>query len=265
MRRITPDPSRVKPSKPVPSASQAADLVLSERGIPTTSSVIVAAHFGKSHRNVMRAICDLLEQTDDPEFNALNFEHIEVTDSRGRKQRARMMTEQGFAMLALAFTGKKAVALRLQFVKAFAAATKRIKELERKQADPEWLSARREAKDDHRLIGLVLQATRARDGKESTEKHHFMNEAKLIRHAMTGSVHAELCRSCLGVAGLRVLAAVQKLNAQLLIAGEEYQLRKARCRLFAVEQLEKLERLAGYHADVMALSGRYHVDSGGLA
>lgn len=271
--RITPDPSK---AKPVPSAShiasqmtngesQAGELVLTNEGQPTTTSRIVAAHFGKRHKNVLQSLETIIQQMDDPEFTGLNFQLSEYTDSTGRKLPEWFMSEQGFAMLALAFTGKKAVALRLQFVKAFADATRRIRELERKQADPGWLAARQETKDDHRLIGLVLQATRARDGKESTEKHHFMNEAKLIRHAMTGSVHAELCRSCLGVAGLRVLAAVQKLNAQLLIAGEEYQLRKARCRLFAVEQLEKLERLAGYHADVMALSGRYHVDSRGLA
>lgn len=242
MMRIKPDPTKVKASKPVASVSQASELVLTNQGQPTTTSTIVAAHFGKSHRNVMRALDDLLEQTGDPEFNALNFEHIEFLDSRGRKQRAMRMTEQGFAMLALAFTGKKAVALRLQFVKAFAAATKRIKELERKQADPAWLDARRDTKLGHALIGFALETSRKLAGKE-TQAFHFMNEAKLVSFAMTGE-SGNFCRDCADAATLKVLHKVEKLNAQLLALGESYPLRKDKCRLLAIGLLAQIRQPA---------------------
>ena len=42
------------------------------------------------------------------EFNALNFERIKYVDSRGRKQDAYMMTRDGFTMLVMGYTGKKA-------------------------------------------------------------------------------------------------------------------------------------------------------------
>ena len=99
------------------------------------------------------------------------------------------MSEQGFAMLALAFTGKKAVALRLQFVKAFAAATKRIKELERKQADPAWLDARRDTKLGHALIGFALETSRKLAGKEGGGIHGTIIGLDMLPMAPVADVH----------------------------------------------------------------------------
>ena len=152
------------------------------------------------------------------------------------------MSEQGFAMLALAFTGKKAVALRLNFIKAFAAATKRIKELERKQADPAWLDARRDTKLGHALIGFALETSRKLAGKE-TQHFHFANEAKLVSFAMTGE-SGNFCRDCADAATLKVLHKVEKLNAQLLALGESYPLRKDKCRLLAIGLLAQIRQPA---------------------
>lgn len=266
MMRIKPDPTKAKPSKPVPSASRADDIELVQQSEPRVSTQVLATHLGTKHRSAM-ALLDKHREAFE-RIGQVTFEMSNGSRAQGggRAERIGLLTEdQAYLLLAMGRNTDKVVDLKVRLVQAFSQARKAAADRLSHQAEPGWRDARQETKDDHRLIGLVLQATRARDGKESTEKHHYMNEARLIRHAMTGSVHAELCRSCLGVAGLRVLAAVQKLNAQLLIAGEEYQLRKARCRVFALEQLEKLERLAGYHADVMALSGRYHADVRGLA
>ena len=240
--RIQPDPTTAKASKPMPSASQHGELVLSERGIPTTTSRIVAAHFGKRHKNVLQSLETIIQQMDDPEFTELNFQLSEYTDSTGRKLPEWVMSEQGFSMLALAFTGKKAVALRLQFVKAFADATRRIRELERKQADPAWLDARRDTKLGHALIGFALETSRALAGKQ-TQAFHFMNEAKLVSFAMTGE-SGNFCRDCADAATLKVLHKVERLNAQLLALGESYPLRKDKCRLLAIGLLAQIRQPA---------------------
>ena len=247
--RITPDPSKAKPSSASHTASQmsngesqAGELVLTNQGQPTTTSTIVAAQFGKSHKNVLQAIDNALSQTDDHEFNQLNFQPIEIVDSRGRKQRAMQMTEAGFALVAMGFTGQKALKLRLNFIKAFAAATKRIKELERKQADPAWLDARRDTKLGHALIGFALETSRKLAGKE-TQHFHFANEAKLVSFAMTGE-SGNFCRDCADAATLKVLHKVEKLNAQLLALGESYPLRKDKCRLLAIGLLAQIRQPA---------------------
>lgn len=83
---------------------------------PVTTSLNVAEVFGKEHYNVMRDIKSL----DVPqEFNALNFEGITYRDARGRIQSAYNMTRDGFTILVMGFTGKKAMQFKLAYIDAF--------------------------------------------------------------------------------------------------------------------------------------------------
>lgn len=86
------------------------------RGHGWASSLQVAEHFGKSHKNVLQSIRNL---ECSPEFTELNFQLSEFTDSTGRTLPCYMMTRDGFAMLAFGFTGKAAAVWREAFLKAF--------------------------------------------------------------------------------------------------------------------------------------------------
>jgi Rha family phage regulatory protein len=227
-----------KPSKPTASASQ---LVEVAQARPTTTSRIIAKQWGRKHFTVVNAIEKQLDEASDREFIGKNFLAIEFVDARGRVQREWQMTEDGFAAVAMGFTGKRSLDLRIQFTKAFREANERIRELERRQSDPNWQVARRETKDDFKTIGWVLQAVRARDGK-STERHHHINEALIVRHALTGDNKSPLDRNSLSAGELKVLAEVQRVSAQLLIQGEPFPLRKARLRLLALELLDNMNR-----------------------
>lgn len=265
MRRsvfIKPDPN-LTTHKTEKSAS-VSSLVQVQKDQPTTTSRIVADHFGKSHKSVTRALATLMTQTGDEEFNRSNFAPIDFLDSRGRQQKEWRMSEQGFALVALGFTGPKAVALRLSFIKAFDEATKRIRQLERRQADPAWIEARRDTKIGHHLIGFALQTTRDRLGKQ-TETHHFQNEAKLIRYAMMGSSKSSLCRENLSREELRVLAAVERLNARLLALGESFQLRKEKCRLLALQEFAELGRRSRPKLGGVAARSDYYAPLGSRA
>ncbi len=81
-----------------------------------TTSLIVAQAFEKEHFNVLRDI-EKLECSE--KFNALNFEAVEYKDAKGEMRPAYRLTRDGFAFLAMGFTGKKAAAWKETFLEAF--------------------------------------------------------------------------------------------------------------------------------------------------
>ncbi len=81
-----------------------------------TTSNIIAETFGKRHDNVIRAI----ESLEIPEnFGALNFEVVEYTDAKGELRKAYEITRDGFTLLAMGFTGKKAMEFKIKYINAF--------------------------------------------------------------------------------------------------------------------------------------------------
>lgn len=87
-------------------------------GTPTTFSSEVAQHFGKAHDDVLRKIRTLTADTP-ADFNARNFAAVETTDAKGEKRPAYRLTRDGFTLLAMGFTGKKALAFKLAYIDAF--------------------------------------------------------------------------------------------------------------------------------------------------
>ena len=94
-------------------------LFLSTDGQPFTTSRAVAERFGKKHKNVLRAIENLLAEIPDPDFSRLNFEPRNYIDERGKTYPEYRLTHDGFAFLAMRFTGKEAMAWQIAFLEAF--------------------------------------------------------------------------------------------------------------------------------------------------
>lgn len=92
------------------------NLVVIQNRQAVTSSLTVAENFGKRHDNVLRDIEALKE-------DVLNFEEMffeaETPDSYGRPRRTYYMNRDGFTLLAMGFTGKKAIQFKLQYIQAF--------------------------------------------------------------------------------------------------------------------------------------------------
>lgn len=91
-------------------------------GKPTTLSTDLARHFGKQHRNVLQAIENLLPQLEADHL--LNFQQTvetRVNPSGGApiSTPAFRLTRDGFTLLAMGFTGKKALAFKLAYIDAF--------------------------------------------------------------------------------------------------------------------------------------------------
>jgi len=87
-----------------------------DHGIATTSSLDVASYFEKEHYNVLRDIENL---TCSAKFNALNFEAVDYTDSKGEKRPMFTMTFSGFVWLVMGFTGSKAAVFKEAYINCF--------------------------------------------------------------------------------------------------------------------------------------------------
>ncbi|WP_340514639.1 Rha family phage regulatory protein [Escherichia coli] len=81
-----------------------------------TSSLAVASYFGKQHKNVIQKIASLECSA---EFTELNFQLSEYIDASGRKLPCYQITRDGFAFLAMGFTGKRAARFKEAYINAF--------------------------------------------------------------------------------------------------------------------------------------------------
>jgi len=92
-----------------------------ENGKVITTSIEVARVFDRQHKNVLRDIENLL--SDMPAEHRLNFEPmsiaVEIGNGATRESPAYHLTRDGFTLLAMGFTGKKALAFKLAYIDAF--------------------------------------------------------------------------------------------------------------------------------------------------
>lgn len=124
-----------------------------EQGRITVTSLDVAEKFGKSHRDVLKAI-DSLELPED--FTSANFCAfvVERPMPRGggvRRDRAYTMTRDGFALLVMGYTGQKAMEWKVRYIQAFNAMEAELKRREearlKAQAEQAMAALEREAWD----------------------------------------------------------------------------------------------------------------------
>ena len=91
------------------------ELVIMKDKQAVTSSLQVADKFGKNHRDVLRTIDDLK----DVRKFAQMFLETNLPDSYGRNRRGYYLNRDGFTLLAMGFTGNKALQFKLQYIDAF--------------------------------------------------------------------------------------------------------------------------------------------------
>jgi Rha family phage regulatory protein len=92
-------------------------IVLSN-GILTTSSIAVSDFFERNHKDVLRQIEVVLAVVSD-DFSRRNFTPSNYKDVRGKMQPCYVLTRSGLAMIALGFTGEKAIKFREAYINTF--------------------------------------------------------------------------------------------------------------------------------------------------
>lgn len=105
------------------------DLVtINENRQPVTTSLKIAEVFGKKHKNVMQAINNIIGDLRNLEDGGrLNFQPTSYYDVQGREQKQYIVTRDGFTLLAMGFTGKKALEFKIQYIAAFNAMEQALK------------------------------------------------------------------------------------------------------------------------------------------
>ena len=94
-----------------------APIITIKNNAAITNSQHVAEYFGKRHDHVLRDIDALIqtEPTTAPNFGECSYKASEG----GRSYRAFNMTRDGFTLLAIGFTGKKALGFKLKYIQQF--------------------------------------------------------------------------------------------------------------------------------------------------
>lgn len=90
-------------------------------GQPTTTSLDVATHFGKLHKDILKRIRNLLGEL--PKGYERNFAPIQISvdlgQGRTRQDTAYRMTRKGFTLLAFGLTGSRALEFKVAYIDAF--------------------------------------------------------------------------------------------------------------------------------------------------
>lgn len=85
-----------------------------------TSSLLVAEAFGKQHKHVLEKI-ESLDVTDS--FSSANFsahvQKISIGNGAQRESKVYRMTKDGFMLLVMGFTGKRAMDIKIAYINAF--------------------------------------------------------------------------------------------------------------------------------------------------
>ncbi|MDE3295865.1 phage regulatory protein/antirepressor Ant [Lacticaseibacillus rhamnosus] len=98
------------------------ELVIMHNKQAMTTSLRVAEVFGKDHKHVLETISNLAA-----EKSAAKFFSEATYDNRGKQYPMYYMNRDGFTLLAMGFTGKKALQFKISYINAFNSMETQIK------------------------------------------------------------------------------------------------------------------------------------------
>jgi anti-repressor protein len=125
-----------------------------------TSSLEVAKTFGKQHKHVLESIDNLVAENS----TAKSMFAEGTYENRGKKYRMIYMNRDGFTLLAMGFTGNKAIEFKLKYINAFNQMEQSLKELNQ---------------DSYMIKDPILRATKWVE--EYKEKQKLIKENKQLQ------------------------------------------------------------------------------------
>lgn len=192
---------------------------LNKREINVVTSLDVAETFEKEHYHVMEDIREIQSKiSTPPEFSGLFYEG-EYKASNGKKNPMYYMNRDGFSLLAMRFTGKKALEWKLKYIMAFNEMEKQLKERQSIQ----WQQTRLAAKDMRKLetaeIKELVQYAQTQGSKNA--KKYYLALSKLA-NKMIGLSGGQ--REQASVTQLNRLTLVENIIHHVIQEGIEKQL-----------------------------------------
>lgn len=162
---------------------------LNKEEVTVVTSLDVAETFGKDHKNVLR---DIRELECSEEFNRLNFELTSYKDSMNRSQDMYYMTRDGFTLLAMGYTGEKAMRFKEAYIRQFNAMEKvligKMREREKGIAVRQALTnALQKSQENERMHGhaystytnVIYKAVFGKDAKHLREEYGISKKDNL--------------------------------------------------------------------------------------
>lgn len=202
------------------------------------NSLIVAKIFGKRHDNVLNSIRKILQMDDEDGFNVLNFKEVKYKDEKGEYRPAYAMTRDGFTLLAMGFTGKKAYKFKKAYIKRFNQMEQFIQTL---------VSTRK----DYPLLTENVKLLH-----ESPKPYHFSNECDMINRLVVGMTakqfreangvpKGESIRPYLTDEQIWLMNTLQKADIGLMISEPNFEARKRYLEWYKSKLMESREKKAG--------------------
>ena len=203
-----------------------------------TTSLKVAEHFEKEHKDVLETIRNLTAEN-----SAANYFTLTTYRSRGKDYPMYEMDRDGFSLLAMGFTGEKALKWKLDYIKAFNSMEKELKRLylERQQ----WQIER----DKGIIVRHILTDTiKMKVADSPNKKFMYPNYTKLIYKTIFGKSIKELqeqygvkgresIREYLPADQLKEVESMEMLVSSLIYCGWGYEQIKGFIQENAVKQL----------------------------
>lgn len=216
-----------------PPGAKAADaLVVVERGTAVTTTEVIAHAAGVQHKNVLALV--RMHLADFMEFGQVAFETR--LNSQGSPTEYAILNEHQTALLFTYMRNTLAVRMvKMQLVREFFRVTSELQRLKSMHAAPEWKSARLEAGRGYSFMSMVIHETRGGTDRPATSLT-YVNEARVINYAMTGSHREKFDREAASSAELRLLERVETKNAILFARGVARKDRELSLRLMVMSE-----------------------------
>lgn len=131
-------------------------LVMIENDRVLTTSLKVADTFDKPHNDVMKSVRKLISEIDAGKISPVKmFDEASYVDKKGEQRPMYYMNRDGFTLLAMGFTGKKALEFKIKYIDAFNRMEEKLKELLAAGKNALWQASRQQTKDTYKDLGTV--------------------------------------------------------------------------------------------------------------
>lgn len=183
------------------------------------SSRNIAKLFGKEHKHVLRDIEEKILPYVSEEFNQSNFGLVKYKDKKGESRPEYLINRKSFTIVAMGYTGKKAMQFKEAYIEAFEAMANVIETRLLSKAGYKEMTA---------AIAKVYHA----------DRQVFSAEANMINEIILGMKAKDFkavnliddnghTRDAIVQEKLEQLDKAQRLNAQLITAGMSFDQRKS--------------------------------------
>ena len=110
-----------------------------QKGTPVTDSLKVADAFGKEHKNIIRAIRNMIGSAQNCAVPKWFYESTYIAEN-GKPNPMFVMNRDGFSLLAMGLTGAKAMQFKVGFIEQFNQMETIVQDIAQRPAIPQTLS-----------------------------------------------------------------------------------------------------------------------------